>query len=123
MYVSRLTFATANVPGYIPCEPDYSDVVWLERDATRPYGNSRTGCRNEAKSHNGNGHVRGVAVLARKSSLLSKSAINFIKSPELQLQRELDRARAADLVQRLTVPPQCAQEIAFYSALRANLSP
>jgi hypothetical protein len=33
--------------------------------------------------------------------LLSKSAINFIKSLELKLERELDGARAADLVQRV----------------------
>ena len=92
-------------------------MVWLERDAARPYGNSRTGCRNEAKSHNGNGQVRGIAVLARKSSLLSKSAIHFIKSLELQLERELDRARAADLVQRI----EASVRVACSEAVRQRL--
>jgi hypothetical protein len=46
------------------CQSGLCDVVRLERDAARPYGNSRTGRRNEAKSHNGNGQVRGIVVLA-----------------------------------------------------------
>ena len=36
------------------------------------------------------GKSGGIAVLARKSSLLSKSAINFIKSLGLKGERELD---------------------------------